>query len=133
MSEDEKRALAREIRNLYWHIRTLRRGFEDAPRRRYYRKIEKKKKRLLEAGVSKREVLDLLMCCRSRGCRFRACLDCTQPFVCMILFLAGARCDRVPHHARTTFSSRERAENCSFAGQLRNFVNSSTAVLSMST
>ncbi|ANJ74445.1 hypothetical protein A9Y76_08080 [Ralstonia insidiosa] len=70
--------MAREIRNLYWHIRHLRRGIQDAPRRRYYRKIEKKKKRLLDAGVSKREVLDLLMCCRSRGCRFRACLDCTQ-------------------------------------------------------
>lgn len=78
MSDDEKRALAREIRNLYWHIRHLRRGLQDAPRRRYYRKIATKKKRLLDAGVSKREVLDLLMCCRSRGCRFRACLDCTQ-------------------------------------------------------
>ena len=77
-SEVEVRELAREIRHLYWHIRTLRRGMQDAARRRYYRRIAKKKKRLLEAGVSKREVLDLLMCCRSRGCRFLACLDCTQ-------------------------------------------------------
>lgn len=76
-SEVEVRALAREIRHLYWHIRNSRRGVQDALRRRVYRKIEKKKKRLLEAGVSKREVLDLLMCCRSRGCRFHACLDCT--------------------------------------------------------
>ncbi|MBB0026678.1 hypothetical protein D7S70_23650 [Ralstonia pickettii] len=56
----------------------MRRGIQDAARRRHYRKIAKNKKRLLDAGVSKREVLDLLMCCRSRNCRFRACLDCTQ-------------------------------------------------------
>ncbi|OAI63447.1 hypothetical protein RSP795_08020 [Ralstonia solanacearum] len=56
----------------------MRRGHQDAVRHRYYRKIRAKKKRLLDAGVSKREVLDLLMCCRSRMCRYRACLDCTQ-------------------------------------------------------
>ncbi|CBJ43101.1 conserved protein of unknown function [Ralstonia solanacearum CFBP2957] len=56
----------------------MRRGIQDAARRRVYRQIERKKKRLLEAGVSKREVLDLLMCCRSRGCRRLGCLDCTQ-------------------------------------------------------
>ncbi|NUT13665.1 MAG: hypothetical protein HOQ33_04090 [Cupriavidus sp.] len=70
--------MAREIRHLYWFIRTLRRGLQDAPRRRYYRKIAAQKKRLQDAGVSKREVLDLLMCCRSAQCRFRACLDCSQ-------------------------------------------------------
>lgn len=78
MSEEEKRALAREIRALYWHIRVYGRGRFDALRRRYYRRIAAKKKRLLEAGVSRREVLDLLACCRSARCRFRACLDCTQ-------------------------------------------------------
>ncbi|ATI30530.1 hypothetical protein CVV70_04560 [Ralstonia solanacearum] len=56
----------------------MRRGMQDAARRRVYRQIARKKKRLLEAGVSKREVLDLLMCCRSRGCRRLKCLDCTQ-------------------------------------------------------
>ncbi|AXW60514.1 hypothetical protein CJO93_20140 (plasmid) [Ralstonia solanacearum] len=56
----------------------MRRGIQDAARRRVYRQIAKKKKRLLEAGVSRREVLNLLMCCRSARCRFRACLDCTQ-------------------------------------------------------
>ncbi|AVK72248.1 hypothetical protein BJN34_0320 [Cupriavidus necator] len=56
----------------------MRRGLQDASRRRYYRKIAVQKKRLQEAGVSKREVLDLLACCRSARCGFRACLDCTQ-------------------------------------------------------
>ncbi|WP_439682482.1 hypothetical protein [Cupriavidus oxalaticus] len=81
MSEEEKQAVAREIRHLYWFIRTYHRGRFDALRRRYYRKIAGQKKRLLDAGVSKREVLDLLACCRSSGCRFRACLDCTQRFL----------------------------------------------------
>nr|CUV53505.1 conserved protein of unknown function [Ralstonia solanacearum] len=78
MPDKELTKIARDIRHLYWHIRTLRRGIQDAARRRYYRKIAAQKKRLLDAGVSKREVLDLLMCCRSRGCRYRACLDCTK-------------------------------------------------------
>lgn len=69
--EDELKQIAREIRHLYYYIRTLRRGVHDAARRRYYRKIEVKKKRLLNARVSRREVLDLLACCRSARCRFR--------------------------------------------------------------
>ena len=75
--DDELKQVAREIRHLYYYIRTLRRGIHDAARRRYYRKIEVQKKRLLDAGVSRREVLDLLACCRSARCRFRACLDCS--------------------------------------------------------
>lgn len=75
MNEEEKRVVAREIRHLYYFIRTLRRGLEDAPRRRYYRKIAVQKKRLHEAGVSMREVLDLLACCRSARCRMGACLE----------------------------------------------------------
>jgi len=78
MTDDELQAMAREIRHLYYFIRTLRRGLQDAPRRRYYRLIAVKKKRLQEAGVSRREVLDLMACCRSGRCRFRACLDCSQ-------------------------------------------------------
>lgn len=78
MTEEETRAVAREIRHLYYFIRTLRRGINDAPRRRYYRKIADQKKRLREAGISTREVLDLLMCCRSGRCCFRACLDCSH-------------------------------------------------------
>ncbi|QMT12460.1 hypothetical protein H2F19_23030 (plasmid) [Ralstonia solanacearum] len=53
MSDKELTRLARDIRHLYWHIRTLRRGIQDAARRRVYRQIAKKKKRLLEAGVSR--------------------------------------------------------------------------------
>jgi len=78
MSEEEKRAVAREIRALYWFIRVYGRGRFDALRRRYYRRIAPKKKRLLDAGVSQREVLDLLACCRSSRCRLRGCLDCPQ-------------------------------------------------------
>lgn len=44
MTEEETRAVAREIRHLYYFIRTLRRGVNDAPRRRYYRKIAAQKK-----------------------------------------------------------------------------------------
>lgn len=43
VSDDELKAVAREIRHLYWHIRTLRRGYQDAARHRYYRKIRTKK------------------------------------------------------------------------------------------
>ncbi|AST86563.1 hypothetical protein C2U34_24225 [Ralstonia solanacearum] len=51
VSDDELKAVAREIRHLYWHIRTLRRGYQDAARHRYYRKIRTKKKRLLDANA----------------------------------------------------------------------------------
>ncbi|WP_423200319.1 hypothetical protein [Cupriavidus sp. H19C3] len=71
MTDDDLSAVAREIRHLYFFIRTLRRGVSDAPRLRYYRLIAAQKKRLHEAGVSKREVLDLLACCRSGRCQFR--------------------------------------------------------------
>lgn len=71
--------VVREIRNLYWHIRNTRRGLHDGRRRRVYRKIEVQKKRLLEAGVSRREILDLLACCRAKRCRGNRCFDCTQP------------------------------------------------------
>jgi hypothetical protein len=67
-----------EIRNLYWIIRNTRRGMHDARRRRVYRKIEAQKKRLLEAGVGKREILDFLACCRSKACREKRCFGCTQ-------------------------------------------------------
>lgn len=76
MTEQEKQGVAREIRHLYWFIRTYGRGRFDALRRRYYRKIAGQKKRLLEAGVTQREVLDLLMCCRAERCRHLGCLDC---------------------------------------------------------
>ncbi|OXI15208.1 hypothetical protein CFB35_32465 [Burkholderia sp. AU16482] len=68
-------------------MRNTRRGLHDARRRRVYRQIAVQKKRLLEAGVSRREVLDLLACCRSRKCRAKGCLGCT---------------DRAPKHSQNT-------------------------------
>lgn len=61
--------LKAEVRNLYWHIRTSRRGAQDAYRRRYYRKIAVCKAELLALGESRRSVLDLLACCRAKVCR----------------------------------------------------------------
>lgn len=78
LTPEELAAVAREMRNLYWFIRTSRRGIHDARRRRTYRKIAGHKKRLLEAGVGKREVLDLLACCRSKQCIGKGCLDCVE-------------------------------------------------------
>ena len=79
LSAQELVGVVSEIRNLYWRIRNSRRGVDDARRRRVYRKIAVQKKRLLMAGVSKREVLDLLACCRSKECRAKGCLGCLQP------------------------------------------------------
>ena len=78
LSLRDLQAVACEIRNLYWIIRNTRRGVCDARRRRAYRKIAVQKKRLLEAGVSNREILDLLMCCRSKQCRQLQCLSCDR-------------------------------------------------------
>lgn len=58
-----------EIRNLYWHIRNSSRERQHAYQMRYYRKIRKLKRELLELGQSERQVLDLLACCRRRICR----------------------------------------------------------------
>lgn len=66
----------REIRNLYYHIRTTRSGKQDAYRRRYYRKISKLKSELLSLGQSRRDVLDLVACCRSVRCRVDDCPHC---------------------------------------------------------
>jgi hypothetical protein len=81
LSPAELAAAAAEIRSLYWYIRNTRRGVHDARRRRVYRKIAVHKKRLLVAGVSKREVLDFLACCRARQCRDARCIGCVQPAV----------------------------------------------------
>lgn len=78
ISDAELTVVLGEMRNLYWVIRNMRRGMHDARRRRVYRKIEVQKKRLLEAGVTKREVLDLLACYRSKQCRSKGCLGCHQ-------------------------------------------------------
>jgi hypothetical protein len=78
LSVSDLSTIVREVRNLYWHIRVSRRGVHDARRRRVYRKIAVQKKRLLEAGVTKREILDLLACCRSKRCVGKGCFDCPE-------------------------------------------------------
>ena len=64
-----------QIRNEYWHVRNLRAAkWGQAVWRRHYRKIAVHKKRLQLAGVNKREILDLLACCRLQ------CSGKKQPF-----------------------------------------------------
>ncbi len=65
LTESERREVYQTIRNSYWYLRNLRGGrFGQARMRKRYRLVELQKKHLLMAGVSKREVLDLLACCR---------------------------------------------------------------------
>jgi len=71
----DRQAIYSLIRNSYWHLRNLRGGrFGQARARKHYRLVACQKKRLLMAGVSKREVLDLLACCRLK------CSAHKQPF-----------------------------------------------------
>jgi len=75
LSIPEREAIYSLIRNSYWHLRNLREGrFGQARARKHYRMVAAQKKRLLLAGVSKREVLDFLRCCRLQCSRHR------QPF-----------------------------------------------------
>jgi hypothetical protein len=79
LSSDDRRKILIEIRNHYWHIRNLRGGRHGQARlRQAYRRVAAQKKRLLMAGVSRRELLDFLHCCR-KGCfpEPRKCIDCT--------------------------------------------------------
>jgi hypothetical protein len=83
LSEAELAVTFRVIRNCYWHIRNARNGpIGDARRRKQYRLVECQKKRLLLAGVSKREILDLLACCRGKCSRskrpFKPCRYCPE-------------------------------------------------------
>lgn len=48
------------LRNLYWFLR-YRRAFDTASRRKYYRRIEAEKKRLIDSGVDPEAVR---LCCR---------------------------------------------------------------------
>ncbi|AKU20989.1 hypothetical protein ACZ75_05250 [Massilia sp. NR 4-1] len=71
------------IRNSYWHIRNLRGGrFGQGRARSHYRAVARQKKRLLMAGVSKREILDFLACCRLQCAAhkqpFKPCPYCTN-------------------------------------------------------
>lgn len=59
--------IVREIRSHYWFIRNYRNGkFGQARARKEYRKVALLKNKLLLAGHDKRDVLDLLACCRSK-------------------------------------------------------------------
>jgi hypothetical protein len=83
LTDAEKQAAFNSIRASYWFIRNSRAGrIGQAIRRRYYRKVADQKKRLQLAGVEKREILDLVACCRLQ-CRARkqppqSCKYCSQ-------------------------------------------------------
>lgn len=75
LSVSEKQQIYRMIRNHYWFIRDCRKtAIHDARRRRFYRLIEVEKKRLMLSGVSKREILDYLACCRLKCKRGNECM-----------------------------------------------------------
>jgi len=67
LTDQEQAVIIASIRNSYWHVRALRKTTHaQYALRRYYFKIADQKKRLQLAGVEKREILDLLRCCRLR-------------------------------------------------------------------
>jgi hypothetical protein len=75
ISQDELNNIHSFIRNSYYHLRNLRSGaFGQARRRKHYRLVAVQKKRLLLAGISKRDILDFLACCREQ------CSSHKQPF-----------------------------------------------------
>lgn len=81
LSERELVEIYGTIRAYYWHIRNTRGGrFGYARLRKNYRAVEVQKKRLQMAGVQKREILDLLACCRLQCSRhkhpFNPCKYC---------------------------------------------------------
>jgi hypothetical protein len=81
LSVVERKAIVNLIRNSYWHLRNLRGArWGEARARKQYRLVAAQKKRLQSAGVSKREILDLLACCRNQCSRtkhpFKPCKYC---------------------------------------------------------
>lgn len=83
LTQAERSHIQADIRRNYWFIRNLRAGrFGQARLRKHYRLVEVQKKRLLMAGVSKREILDLLACCRLQCARykhpFEPCIYCAS-------------------------------------------------------
>lgn len=83
MSFPEFVQVVRQIRSHYWYIRNLRNGkFGQARLRKEYRKVALLKNKLFLAGHEKRDVLDLLACCRG-SCQstkwpFSYCSYCGQ-------------------------------------------------------
>lgn len=77
LSVSEKQHIFEKIRGHYWFIRNCRKNpIHDARRRKFYRLIEAEKKRLLLAGVQKREILDYLACCRLTCSKTKICPFC---------------------------------------------------------
>lgn len=77
LSDAEKQQIFEIIKRHYWFIRNARKtSIHDARRRKYYRLIEVEKKRLRLSGVSKREILDYLACCRLTCGRQKICPYC---------------------------------------------------------
>jgi len=70
-------AILGAIRNAYWHIRNSRGRYSQASNRRHYRRIADHKKCLQLAGITKREILDFLSCCRL-GCQRKVIAKCLQ-------------------------------------------------------
>jgi hypothetical protein len=65
IAQSELERMLSEIRQSYWFLRNLRKvNWNNGRRRREYRKVAVHKNRLQLAGVSKRQILDLLACCR---------------------------------------------------------------------
>lgn len=64
LSEADRIVIYGEIRRGYWVIRNVRGRYQQGRRRKEYRRIAGQKKRLLLAGVEKREILEFLRCCR---------------------------------------------------------------------
>lgn len=76
MTEAELAMLLARLRNHYYHIRNLRKGrFGQAKLRKEYRGAALLKRKLLLCGVDKRDVLDLIACCRLQ------CSANRQPFL----------------------------------------------------
>lgn len=75
LSSTEMLTLCAEIRRDYWFIRNLRDGkFGQAKLRRYYRRVQERKRKMMLAGVEKRDILDFIACCRLQ------CSAYKQPF-----------------------------------------------------
>jgi hypothetical protein len=82
LSPVQMTAICSELRRAYWFIRNYRGGkFTQAKLRKSYRNVAVLKRRLLLAGVEKRDLLDLLACCRltcsSRKQPFSPCRYCS--------------------------------------------------------
>src|SRR5471030_1046479 len=115
LNDLEKQAVFRRIRNHYWYIRNLRGGrFGQARVRKQYRMVRAQKKRLLMAGVSRRELLDFLACCRLRCSAhkhpFELCQHCPTTATNFANYVVAAGCCVIFSAKHSIFSSNSVAE-----------------------